>query len=132
MSGLSSQFSRPRKGKTNGATANSAARSMQTPDVYSFSETPSVVRRNVSFDDSALMSQSDFRVPQSRSRFEQDAGAPFTPAPSSSPRRLRGGQQSTRENPARQQNLTNVEPRTRAPVPCYTLRARLSLESNSI
>ena len=55
------------------------------------------------------------------------AGAPFTPAPRFSPQR--GGQQSIRGNSARRQILTNVEHTSKAPVPCHTLRARLSLES---
>ena len=61
MSGLRSHYSRPRKSKTFGATANIQTRSFQTPDVSNFYQTPSSVSGgNVGFDDSALMSQLDF------------------------------------------------------------------------
>ena len=92
MSGLSSAFLKPRN--SFGATANQKSRDLQTPDVSVATDASSVVRGNVNSDDSYLMSQLDFPLPQSRSRFEHVAGAPFTPASSSSSRRGGGGQQT--------------------------------------
>ena len=127
MSGLRSLFSRPRNNPI-GATANGRARGFQTPVVSATTETPSVVRRKVSLE-GFFKPHPNFPHTQSRPAVEQIAGAPFsTPATSFSPP-FRGGQQSIRTNSARRQILANGGTKLRVPVPCHTLRARLSLES---
>ena len=65
MSDLSSTFLKPCNSFD--TTENQKVRGLQTPDVSVSTGTPSVVRDNVSFDDSFLMSQLDFPLPQSRS-----------------------------------------------------------------
>ena len=125
MSGLRSSFSRPRI--TYGATANVKARGFQTPVVSATSDSASVVRENVLFD-SRGWHQQHFSHTQSRSNFGPVAGA-SSPAPEFSPLQ-RGGQQSIRNQSARRQIFTNAGPQVRDPVPCHTLRARLSLESH--
>ena len=129
MAGLSSSFSRPRK--TIGATANGKARGFQTPVVSASSETPSVVRANVRFN-GILTPYPNFARTQVHSYVGPAAGASLsTPATDFSPlTRRRGGQQSIRSNTARRQLLTNEGAEISAPVPCHTLKARLSLESH--
>ena len=127
MSGLRSSFSRPRR--TYGATANVKTRAFQTPVTSSY-KTPSAVRSNIDIDDyPGYTSHFDFAQQHSSAHIRPVAGASSTPASAFSPHFRRGGQQSIRESSGRRQSLTHVEPREKAPVPCYTLRARLSLES---